>query len=654
MKRIVTPAILWMLLFISFEGTAQINADLYLWEYPSHRQVAAPEELTDRLMEEIQKILDTGYLSPLSIRYTDQMWESYLLYREPARIMQTLAEAWPVLDSNQKIQVRDYIHQMFLDPEQQFWIQPSYPNRVLPADYGVPRTIYPSENIYGDYGWWGNYRPTIQLIYQFWNYVYRTGDTSLVTMYYEDIRSFYELKLGYYIDPGNLYGTMCAHIGMARLAHMMNDQPMISLAKSMLEEFLQEGLNLSAIDENAYLGKDGWNAPYPYQCDGGEYCPRKDDFIYRGFIFLNLSPEIGRFLKNHVLNQTLERHESAFRLFPFWWLVDAPHWTRWAGDETVGIPSEMFGMVMPVEKWVKNSPGPDLEPFFLSSPKGTGDCYWLEGLVLAIEAFGEDEWKDVRNQPFTFELAETPPLISQQPQSQQVLSGETASFSVSIQGTAQVTYAWLGPDGLISDTSGASITIQPVSLNHSGKYYCKISGSFGTITSDTAILTVYVQQFTEIPSGWSGISSWLIPLDQKIEEVLEPIAENLVLLQNGQDFYWPDQQINTLINWNPMKGYLIKTLDNVPFNFNGVPFNPGEFSLNPGWNLFPVLTECPLPCATLSNLTGGKLIMILEAAGNRVYWPGYGIFTLTGLHPGKSYWVLMSQDLTFEYPGCSN
>jgi len=645
--------IIYALLVLNYARLhAQINVEKYLWEYPSHSSVDAPDELMLTLQNEIQKILELGYLRPLSIRYTDQMVESYIIYLEPARIMQTLAEAFPFLDSLQKTQVKTYVNQMFDDPVQQFWLQPSYTNRFVPSDYGVPRHLHPSENVYGSNDWWGNYRPNIQTIYQFWNYAYRTGDNVLVSNYYNDIKDFYYLKLGYGIDPGNLYGTMCAHIGMARLAMMMNDQEMVEEAGSLLQQNLAEGLDISAIDLNASFGKDGWNAPYPSTCDGGEYCWRKDDLIYRGFIYLNLSAEMGRFLKDHVLTSTLARHQQGQTIFPFWWLLDAPHWARWAGDETVSIPPEMFGMVLPIEKWVKNTPGANLEKFFTSAPKGIGDCYWIESLVLALEAFGDDVWKDCRTEPFSFGFATKLPVITQQPQSKQALEGTDATFQIHAQSTEALIFEWFGPSGNIANSNNDSLIIENVSLGNSGFYYCKVSNSKGSVISDSAGLTVYLQHQISIPKGWSGISSYLTPLNDTTEILFEQLHENLIILQNGSSVLWPAQQLNTLENWDEKKGYLIKTANQVSFIFDGIPTTGSNLALASGWNLIPVLKQCEISTQTISNNLGINLILIKEAAGYKIFWPAYGIATLTQLEPGRAYWILINQQTTFEFPDC--
>jgi len=642
-----------LLLLISKSNFAQIDLDKYLWEYPSFENLNPPERLTARLIQEVDLILNNEFLRPLSIRYMDQMNEPYILYNEPGRIMQTLAEAYPFLDATRQQAVRNYVAAMFSDPQQRFWVQPSYVNRFLPLDYGFPRILHPSQYDYGESDWWGRFRPTIQLIYHTWNYIYRTGDSSLLVNRYQNIKSFYQLKLGYQIDPGNLYGTMSAHIGMARLAYMAGDAAMVTQASNRLGLELNKGLDLHVIDSMAWHGKDGWNAPYSQYCDFGEYCYRKDYYIHLGFIFLNLSPEMGRFLKDHVESQTLERHEFGLSIFPFWWLLDAPFFSRWSGDETVGIPSEMFGMVIPIEKWVKETPGQELSQLFISSPKGIGDCYWLEGLVLAIQAFGNPVWQDVRVEPFFVNFAALPPEITQQPLDLIIAEGEDATFSVAVKQSPGLEFLWFTPSGSVSTGSIPQLVVENCSVDDAGEYYCVISNSQGNVTSNVANLSVYIHQMLQQPAGWSGISSYLIPLDANIETITAPLGNNLKVLLSQDQIYWPEAGINSIVNWDSQRGYIAKMNGASAFSFPGFPFAETNLSLPAGWNIMPVLSQCPFSTAEMYAQLGNNLVLIKEVAGTSVYWPAFGVNTLHFLLPGRAYWVMTGNSVIVSFPDCT-
>ncbi|MCF8365541.1 MAG: carboxypeptidase regulatory-like domain-containing protein [Bacteroidales bacterium] len=159
-----------------------------------------------------------------------------------------------------------------------------------------------------------------------------------------------------------------------------------------------------------------------------------------------------------------------------------------------------------------------------------------------------------------------------------------------------------------------------------------------------------VEQRITITEGWSGLSSYLNPLDENTAGMLEPIINELVILQNEVGVYWPEQNINTIGNWNPHDGYLIKLTDEVTLTITGVRDENKTISLNEGWNLIPVLSKCEVDVAT--TFVDADLIIIKEAAGWNVYWPEMGINTLETMQPGKAYFILMNDATEITFPDC--
>jgi hypothetical protein len=396
-----------MTLLLNSQVISQINIDKYLWFYPQQKNLVINSNLQLKLQIEIQKIIDRGDLlfRPQTCRYNDQYNESYFIYQEPGRILRTLAMAYPYLTTAQQNEIKLMIPGLYSNPVHAPWSE-----APLSADQGNPREFYQADVLWGLNSPFGSYRPSIHGIYSLWLWLYRSGDTTSVQPYYEDIRNFYDNKTGNSVDPGNLYGTMCAHIGMARLAGIFNDTATISNARDNLNLQLQRGLDIHYADSMAFFGTQGWNAPY-----GPEYHPRKDQLIYRGFIFLGMSPEIGRYLRDTLFTPVIQRHLSGLQSFPNWWLLNSQYYTRWAGDESIGIPSEMFGMVSPVERWVRLQEPQVMWEWMRSSPAGNADCYWLEALVDALESASETEWIDVRTQPYQTDFIHAVAEILQAP-----------------------------------------------------------------------------------------------------------------------------------------------------------------------------------------------------------------------------------------------
>jgi hypothetical protein len=394
MKKII---IISFLTVAFFNMEAQIDVDKYLWEYPLQAQLPLNSEMVSELREHFQDIIDSGDLlfRPLPCRYHDQIFEHYFIYKEPGRILQTIAEAWPYLTSTQQEALRPMVVGLFNDPVHRPWT-PGH----LPEAAGKNREPYDAEVLWGEGSDYQRFVPTIHNVYAVWSYLYRTKDTLAVEPFYESIRSFYQQKVGTGSDRGNMYGTMSAHVGMARLAYVFGDSMTIQSVRNRLLTAMQNATDINEVDHIAAFGTAGWDAPY-----GEHYDERKDPFIYRGFIFLNMSPEIGRYIQDHVYDAVMERHQFGLNRFPLWWIRQAPYFSRWTGDEGIGFPSESFGMYIPVERWVSNASPQRLIGFMRSAPIGMADSYWLESLVKAIEAAGTDVWVDVRDTEFSTDFA---------------------------------------------------------------------------------------------------------------------------------------------------------------------------------------------------------------------------------------------------------
>ena len=161
-----------------------------------------------------------------------------------------------------------------------------------------------------------------------------------------------------------------------------------------------------------------------------------------------------------------------------------------------------------------------------------------------------------------------------------------------------------------------------------------------------------VQQIVELPQGWSGISSFLTPLNPDIENMFEPLTNNLIILSDLENIYWPDGGINTIINWNTHNGYIIKTSSAGQLTISGTEDNDKTVNLEAGWNLMPVLSFCPVSINILFTTQEQNLKIVKEVAGWEVYWPEMNIFTLTEFTTGKSYFVCVEQNCQVTFPDC--
>jgi hypothetical protein len=176
---------------------------------------------------------------------------------------------------------------------------------------------------------------------------------------------------------------MGAHLAMARIARHFGDQPTTASAVSNAVTVFQVGTNFADVESAT---RRYWKERYE---------PREKDLVYQGWMFLDLCPEVARYLADHVKMPVLARHNQGLKQYPLFWLREVPYWSRWTGDEGLGIPTELMGMIVPVERWVADASPATLGQYTRSAPICLGDCYWLEALVHAIEATGETRWEKV-------------------------------------------------------------------------------------------------------------------------------------------------------------------------------------------------------------------------------------------------------------------
>jgi hypothetical protein len=161
----------------------------------------------------------------------------------------------------------------------------------------------------------------------------------------------------------------------------------------------------------------------------------------------------------------------------------------------------------------------------------------------------------------------------------------------------------------------------------------------------------YQVQTLEIPSGWSGISAYVDLDNPDIEDVFGGVLNNLTVLVDNNNIYYPAFNINTIGSWEQKSAFQINTTGPISIDLIGNLLEDTEVALQSGWNLMPVLSECPADVAAL--FAGKDVSMVKEVAGWQVYWPEFAINTLGELQPGKAYFALMGSAEEIEFPECT-
>ena len=122
----------------------------------------------------------------------------------------------------------------------------------------------------------------------------------------------------------------------------------------------------------------------------------------------------------------------------------------------------------------------------------TGDFSSVNGLVLttnlALQATYSGSALDLvaasTNSPGA------PPTIVAQPQSQNIINGETANFAVTATGTRPLFYQWELNGIAISNQNSPTLTLVNAQTNAAGSYQVIVTNNAGSVTSSVATLTV--------------------------------------------------------------------------------------------------------------------------------------------------------------------
>ncbi len=156
----------------------------------------------------------------------------------------------------------------------------------------------------------------------------------------------------------------------------------------------------------------------------------------------------------------------------------------------------------------------------------------------------------------------------------------------------------------------------------------------------------------DVNAGWTGLSSYMLPYEKNIETIMGPLGEALVIVQNFDGVYYPEANVNTLIEWDNNSGYIMKVSESTQVKFFGTLSNGGTVTLADGWNIIPVLSSCNVSAEDIFSDILPDLVVVKEIANTGVYWPGQGVNSLITLSPGKSYLVKVNGDQVINFPSC--
>ncbi|WP_309380408.1 DUF1566 domain-containing protein [Cerasicoccus frondis] len=96
---------------------------------------------------------------------------------------------------------------------------------------------------------------------------------------------------------------------------------------------------------------------------------------------------------------------------------------------------------------------------------------------------------------FTVTDAESPPVVTQHPQSLTAPLGRSAVFNCAVTSNVAVTYQWFHQGDEIDGAVNAELVVEPVEETSGGQYYCVITNAFGFVETNLAVLTLFTDRY---------------------------------------------------------------------------------------------------------------------------------------------------------------
>ena len=210
-------------------------------------------------------------------------------------------------------------------------------------------------------------------------------------------------------------------------------------------------------------------------------------------------------------------------------------------------------------------------------------------------------------------------------------------------------------NNLQDDNYSCEVTGLPT--NTEIEYYFKAIASSGKVINRPIVapeggykfsieLTYPSSQNIELNDGWNLISSFL-NLNQSVEEVFNPIQENIVIVKNNLgSAYLPEWNFNGIGTFNSLEGYFVKTTISTTLNIYGTFILPEDnpISLNNGWSAISYLRTDEVPAdLVFAEIVNNNNLVIVKNYLGQAYLPDWNFNGLGNLIPGQGYQLKLNQ-----------
>jgi hypothetical protein len=166
---------------------------------------------------------------------------------------------------------------------------------------------------------------------------------------------------------------------------------------------------------------------------------------------------------------------------------------------------------------------------------------------------------------------------------------------------------------------------------------------------DEIVGTITSTQTITLQAGWNDLSSYLDPQNKDVTSITDVLTNNMIILQNLTEVYWPIGGINTVGEWDYKSGYFIKLQEDASLDIEGSDPEDKTITFVEGWNLFPVLSKDEVAIATLFQNNLGDIVILKDAVGSKLFWPDAGVSSLETLEVGRAYLIKVESGFSIEF-----
>jgi hypothetical protein len=348
----------------------------YIWQKQTISDIPdsrATARLRRTLADHIREMMAAGHLGPYYCKRgeNDPRW----YFTNPGDTVMSLSRAYPYVPREVQADVRDCLQrEMASRPPLSDAVATPDDSGASRMDFDVPLHLRSFNTEF--------YRrlPRAHNLYAVWQYADATGDSSYIRKNWPQAKSFAKQHAA---DFGAYAGGAAGAIGWARLAAIAGDDQARATAERCALGALAAVRNEQALREpmfQRYGFRQKWQQPFNLQC----------------FHLLHLVPEVARYVRtdDQARRAVLEHIDAAVDHWPMWFVSQSSAFSRYYGESHALSP--MFSkMIYPVRAMVERAHADRLAVWVDAEDAPRGDLFFIERLVLALEAHGRPRWEPV-------------------------------------------------------------------------------------------------------------------------------------------------------------------------------------------------------------------------------------------------------------------